>query len=104
MLWGKNLGARKMSLLTFHILNGFAEEGEANGLTYAMMAWAGVMTIAVGIIIAAVVIRHRRKSQAKDVEISSASLSDVNPTVPSTPQEKSIAQVQGEFSTQALNC
>ena len=86
------------------------------GLTYGMMGWASAMTIAVGVIIAAVVIKKRSTPSPKAADIetslpSAASARDVTllPAELLTPQhnENAIAQVhnhQQQSNCPASNC
>ena len=39
-----------------------------NPVTLGMMGWAAVMTLTVGIIVAAIIIRHRRAAPSTDIE------------------------------------
>lgn len=74
---------------------GASTQGESS-VTWIMAGWAGLMTVVVGIIVAAVIVRKRRQGQtSSDVESSdttgdrSGSFSPVSPPAP----ESDVAQV-----------
>ena len=85
---------------------------EAMGLTYGMMGWASAMTIAVGVIIAAVVIKKRSTPSPKAADIetslpSAASARDVTllpaESLAQQHNENTIAQVHNHHQQQS-NC
>lgn len=88
-----------MAIQALNVLFGFAEEiAASNGLTYGMMGWASAMTIAVAIIVAAVVVKRRGAAPPTDIETTIASPQQVSPTIPdiALSQDDSIAQIHNQ--------
>ena len=65
------------------------------GLTYGMMGWASAMTIAVGVIIAAVVIKKRSTPSPK--------AADIETSLPSAASARDVTQLPAESLAQQHN-
>lgn len=72
----------------------YSDSGSVNTLTLGMIGWAAVMTLAVGIIIAAVIIRQKRSNSSPDVETPSA-ISNL-PKDPHCATQDNIAQIHSQ--------